>query len=370
MRILLTRFPMESAFGGAEVQTLSLVDGLRAHGHSVTFLGSCPVLLSELRRRQVPCVELDIGPPPVSKSSVVSFAWRHRRMAAKLRAACSEFESLDAVLMLSLSEKLLVTSWLARKRGAKVLWIEHDRVGPWLRKNPWLPALLRQSRQAVTVCVSELSRRLYVEMGWKPARVVTVANGIDPKRFAAPARGERAGGPLRIGCVSRLSPEKGVDVLVDAVTRLPDVTLEITGTGPMERAIQDRITHLGIGNRAGISAKPADLGAFYGALDVLVLPSREHDPFGLVAAEAMALGVPVVVTDACGIAEELRDGTDACIAKADDAEALATAIVRLRDPAERARIGEGGRVTATTRLTADAMVARYETLLDGRKKGE
>ncbi len=86
MRILFTRFPLESIYGGAEMQTLSLMKGLRERGHEVAFLGSCQVLLEKAISYQLSAIRLDIGSPPVTKWGAVSFLWRHNRMRKKLLA--------------------------------------------------------------------------------------------------------------------------------------------------------------------------------------------------------------------------------------------------------------------------------------------
>ena len=135
MKILFTRFPLESSRGGAENQTLWLMKGLIQRGHAVAFLGSCPALLAMCKEEGIPNTELNIGPPPVTKWSAISFFWRKKRMQQRLQEALSKFENVDAICMLSLSEKLLLTE-TANEKGIKVLWIEHDTIGRWLTKNP------------------------------------------------------------------------------------------------------------------------------------------------------------------------------------------------------------------------------------------
>ncbi len=360
MKILFTRFPLESAFGGAEVQTLSLMDGLRARGHDISFLGSCPTLLAETRKQNIPATSLDIGHPPVTKGAVMTFLWRKKLMKQKLIDALANFSDVDVVCMLSISEKLLVTDWLTDTKK-KVFWIEHDRIGPWLEQNPWLPSLRRQSVHATTVCVSELSRKLYIDLGWNPVKTVAIANGIDPNRFGK-TRDQKpeTGSMVRLGCVARLSPEKGVDVLIDAVSTMSGVHLTIIGKGPEEEKIRSMITAQELDDHVEIRADEVDLGTFYTSLDALILPSREHDPFGLVAAEAMACGTAVVVTDACGIAEYLADGTDAIVVQAGDPEALQAGIEQLRDADLRAQLSKQGCATALEKFSLEKMVDAYE----------
>ncbi len=379
MRILFTRFPLESALGGAEIQTLSLMEGLRAAGHEVSFLGSCPVLLCECAKRDIPVSRLDIGEPPVTKWSALSFLWRKRKMRkAILNVLDTRHPQSDTLVMLSLSEKILVTEETA-KRGVKVLWIEHDRVGPWLTRNPWLPALRRAAAHATTVCVSDLSRRLYLALGWPVKGTAAIPNGIDLRKFSSTpplgAPSSTGGGSRaeavrrknavpRIGCIARLSPEKGVDVLIEAAAPLLGAIVSIVGQGREEEKLRALIRERGARDRIGIKPTEENLPAFYRNLDVFVLPSSDHDPFGLVAAEAMATGVATIVTDACGIADALTNGKDALIVKAGDARELRKALEELtKDPAMRSRIAAGGRIAASERFGKETMVARYLQIL-------
>src|SRR3990167_4898038 len=103
MYTLFTRFPLESHFGGAEVQTLSLMKGLRERGHEVSFLGSCPILFEESTKSQIPSTKLEIGPPPVTKWDAISFLWRQKQMQQLLMNHLQATPyKLQAMYMLSL----------------------------------------------------------------------------------------------------------------------------------------------------------------------------------------------------------------------------------------------------------------------------
>ena len=365
MRILFTRFPLESAHGGAEIQTISLMRGLNDRGHDVSFLGSCPAMLELCQENNIDFEELNIGKPPVTKWHALTFIRKQFRMKKKLIKAIELHEKPDAIVMISLSEKLLLTH-PAHEMGIKVFWLEHDRIGRWLTMNPWLHRLRKLSTEATTIGVSELSRQIYLSLGFPEKRVKAIANGIDLDRFKVESSKLKVKPStsnlkpttrnlLRIGCVSRLSPEKGVDVLVDAVRDLPDTSLEIIGTGPQK---------LELPSNAKIIDRVEDLGSFYQSIDVLVLPSREHDPFGLVAAEAMTLGTPVIVTDACGIADYLASGNDSLVVKANSSKALKGAILKLFDDDLRKSIGFTGNKTATKKFAFEKMIKAYECILN------
>lgn len=285
-------------------------------------------------------------------------------MKERLALALTSFDRIDAIVMISLSEKLLLTE-VASRRGIRAFWLEHDRVGRWLTKNPWLSTLRKLSVTAITICVSELSKKIFVGLGWNAEKVVAIPNGIDLQRFAGTGSG--SGSEIHIGCVSRLSEEKGVDVLIQAVSQLPRARLTIVGSGPDEGYLHKLIHSIQSAEmtnegRMRIISK-TDLGSFYRSIDMLVLPSRDNDPFGLVAAEAMSVGTPVIVTDQCGIADYLTNGKDALIVKADSPEALVQAISRLSDAETRERMGAEGKKTAHDKFSAERMVDAYDALI-------
>ncbi len=373
MHILFTRFPLESVLGGAEIQTLSLMEGLITRGHAVSFAGSCPILLKECARRGIPVHRCDIGEPPVTKSGVISFLWRKKKMREQLETMMREIPVPDAVCMLSLSEKLLLTELIANRNTQypipntqylPVFWIEHDPIGRWLTLNPWLPRLRTCSTMATTIVVSNLSRDQYLRLGWDPDRTIAIPNGIDGNRLGDPFPHTRTSQnePLRLGCIARLSQEKGIDVLLRAIRQLPPhITLRIAGSGRQERALRRLTDTLGLQDRVTFLLPESDIRGLYEQFDAFMLPSRTHDPFGLTVAEAMTLGLPVIVTDACGIAGSL-DGSEALIVPAGSVEALRDGILRLTEPDTYNHLARNVSVTAREKFSLERMVQSYENV--------
>ncbi|MDD5751268.1 MAG: glycosyltransferase family 4 protein [Candidatus Peribacteraceae bacterium] len=367
MRILFTRFPLESRYGGAEVQTLSLMQELKKHRHAVAFLGSCPTLLTLCWDNGIPAAELSIGPPPVSKWNAVSFLWRKRTMQRKLAEALGELPDVNTILMLSLSDKILLTP-LAIERGIRVIWVEHDGIGRWLTKNPWLSQLRALSKHVTTVVVSDLSRERYLELGWDPAHIVSIPNGIDLARLQEPIPPENdqpqgAHEGFRLGCIARLTYDKGVDLLIEAVSDLPQVSLTIVGGGREEGRLKANIADRGLTDRVRIVPSVRSVGEFYRSLDAFVLPSRFHDPCPLAPMEAMLLGVPTIMTEVCGTAGYLEPGKDAIIVRADSSGALHEAVVALLSRERLASVAHNGKCTAREKFSLDRMVDAYEALL-------
>jgi glycosyltransferase involved in cell wall biosynthesis len=173
--------------------------------------------------------------------------------------------------------------------------------------------------------------------------------------------------------VATLEPRKGLDVLLDAIGDVPDITLAVVGpdgwgnfdvaTEVRDRALGDRVLHLR-------ELSDSDLGAVVSGALALVQPSREEG-FGLPVLEAMALGTPAVISDAPALVE-LAGGAAAVTAVGDPA-ALARELTALAgDPERAAQLGEAGRKRAagfTWANAAEQTWAVYRAAATGERNG-
>jgi glycosyltransferase involved in cell wall biosynthesis len=198
--------------------------------------------------------------------------------------------------------------------------------------------------------------------------------GIDTDRFR-PRAGERRPGPPRIGFVKmRLDATYGPDVLVEALGRLPEdqpFEMLIAGDGGMRPVLEARIADLGLADRVrflGVLAH-AEIEPLLADLDIFAMPSR-REAWGVAAAEASAVGLPVVASRVGGVPEIVVDGETGLLVPAEDPAALAAALGKLlADPEFGARMGRAGRarIEADYRWDgcADAMEAVYRGVLPG-----
>ncbi|MFZ5478220.1 MAG: glycosyltransferase [Myxococcota bacterium] len=227
-------------------------------------------------------------------------------------------------------------------RHPAVVTTEHnvDRDETWQRGVR--RALAPVSR--VVVAVSEAAAR-HVE-GARDVRVVP--NGVDLDRLARAAPVDVwSGTGMRLLAVGRRVPQKGFDVLVEA---LPEgVELAIAGEGPFVRE-HPRVRWLG---------RREDVPGLLAAADALAVPSR-WEGFGIAAAEGLAAGMPVVASAVDGLVEVVGDA--GLLVPPGDVAALRAALVRLRDdPALRRRLGEQGRARAA-RFSIDRTVSAYDAI--------
>ncbi|WP_431680389.1 glycosyltransferase family 4 protein [Kitasatospora sp. KL5] len=257
-------------------------------------------------------------------------------------------------------ELVALTARLRRQRFVLHFHLDVDASG---RLGRLLPAykkhvLARVMRAAAAVIVLTDAQGAFVRDTYRvPAeRVFTVPNGVG-RQYFMPVRTPEPG-PLRLLYVGRLSAQKNVARLLDAMalTERP-VRLRIVGDGELRSRLEARARQLGpetVEFAGGLHGE--DLVAAYAAADVFVLPSdREGMP--LVALEAMAAALPVIATDVPGN-RELLTGTG--LLAAPEPAALAAAIDRLAaDPALRGRLSE--RSAAAARAYAwETVAARVE----------
>ena len=198
-------------------------------------------------------------------------------------------------------------------------------------------------------------------------RTLTIPNGVDFGHLAAVPRGEKA--PHRVVTVARLSPEKGLPFLIEAIKiarhSVEDAELAIVGGGALEAdlkayveqlSLQDVVRFLGALPNALAMAEVAKSGLF-------VLPSL-GEGLGIVLLEAQALGVPVVGTDVGGIPDVIEGGKTGLLVPASDAKALAGAIVRaLTEPGLGARLAAGAK-ERLAKFDWDPIAERYAALYE------
>ena len=314
---------------------------------------------------------------------VFSSGLYHRRYfagAARIAAA----ESADVAHLLNFAQPARAIK-RARPETRVVLNMRCD----WLAQID--PGLVRRRAEHVDMVVgcsdyvTERARRVLPDV-----RCETLHNGVDVDAFAP---GDRT--PARLLFVGRVSPDKGVHVLLDALTRVaaihPEVELDMVGDEALPRldmqvAIdeEERVRALSRFYRPEgylaplMDALPAELAArvrhrtwigreelpgLYRACGMLVLPSVWEEPFGIPLVEAMASGLPVVATRVGGIPEVVEHGVTGLLVPPEDAGALAEAMrALLDDPALARRMGEAGRRRALERFSWDDVAARLRAL--------
>jgi glycosyltransferase involved in cell wall biosynthesis len=165
-----------------------------------------------------------------------------------------------------------------------------------------------------------------------------------------------------IGFVGRLAEEKGVDLLLRAMRDLPGAAAVLVGDGPDRAALERLAGELGLRDRVVFIGWSDDVRRLLPTFDVLVQPSR-REGFGISIVEAMLAEVPVVATDAGGMAEVVADGVTGFTVAAENAPAIGAAVgTLLADPERRRSMGARGREIALQHFSAETMAASFARL--------
>jgi glycosyltransferase involved in cell wall biosynthesis len=238
----------------------------------------------------------------------------------------------------------------------------HLPTPPWNRRQQWLVRPVARRVKAY-VCVSHDSARfaesmLHMKPGW--ARVIH--NGMPVPRTFPPSAPSSPPGTLRIGAVGRLAPQKGLDVLIEAMRSLPDCRLVLVGDGPDRAKLEELVRARSLGDRVEFAGWVDAPWTASWAFDVLAMPSV-NEGFPLVIVEAMLAGIPVVASTVGGIPEIVVPGSTGLLVPPQDPGAFVDALRAIAgDPQLRADMAARCRSVALEQFTAEAMAARFEAL--------
>ncbi len=209
------------------------------------------------------------------------------------------------------------------------------------------------------LAVSEHVRRELLRFGIGPDRIT-----VRPNYVADP--GEPTGDGEGFLYAGRLSPDKGIDVLIDAWTRSeiwrdPQHRLRVAGSGALDELVRSQPEHLGIEALGLVDHDQAlDWTSRSGAT---VVPSQWDEPFGRGVIESAARSRPALVTHRGALGDLVVDGETGWVAEP-DADGLAAALRRAADPSVQQRYGRAARQRYLDRYTQQASLDVLEGTLD------
>jgi len=199
----------------------------------------------------------------------------------------------------------------------------------------------------VVVCSSYMRKELEDVFTLPSDKIDVIPNGVDPRIFAAASSAKREARLPVLLFVGRLVREKGVQTLIEAlpaiVEQCPEARAVIIGKGPMRDDLEATAARLGVKERVSFAGfvTDAERNDWLQRAGVAVFPSL-YEPFGIVALEAMAAGIPVIVSNAGGLADVVIHEQTGLKMVPGDAQSLADQAIRiLSDHALAARLVEG-----------------------------
>ncbi len=323
--------------GGAETYFLSLVEALRSNGVAQ----ACALRAHAGREQRLEQVGIDTCVLPFGGLLDLSTRGRVRRFA--------KTEGAGALI-----------AWMNRaaRHSPKGPWGRIGRLGGYygLKYYRGFDHLVANTRDI---------EAWIIRQGWPREKVRYIPNFAAPS--AAPAADRAAldtpeGAPLLLG-LGRLHVNKGHDVSLRALARLPDAYLWIAGSGPLENELRALAEQLGVSSRVRFLGWREDATSLYRAADLCLFPSR-FEPLGNVVIQAWAHGLPVVAAASQGPKDLIHTEENGLLVDIDDDAALAAAAARLiADPALGNRLSQAGAERLAAEFSLDRITAQWRELL-------
>ncbi len=229
-----------------------------------------------------------------------------------------------------------------------------------------------------TICVSDAVRDALIHRYGFPARkLLTIHNGVSTKEFSANRTdGKAIRRKLEIRpdefvlvCAARLSAEKGIDILLSAMSQIiqkvPACKCIIIGEGALKDKLLEQSKSLGLSHHVFFEGFQGDVRPYFCAADIFVLTSHiEGLPLSVV--EAMACGLPCVATNVGGNSEAVAHNVNGLVVNPGSAEAVAQAITYLlTHPEERVRMAKASRSRACAEFDIEVKMAEIKRLILG-----
>ncbi len=345
-----------AGISGSEAHLLQLLPDLRARGWDIRFLmlhedePGAWEFAGALRARGVPLddVRLRADVDPLAFREVAAYLSRTRPWTLHTHLVHADVYGQLAGSLIRVPFRLSTKHGFNEFREGRWFGLADRSVG---------------SLAHVHIAISQgLAQYLAETEGFAQEDFEIVHYGIASNGPAAPY----TGADPRLLCIGRLIPIKGHLVLLRALAkaraRVPGVTLDVAGRGPLAPALRSYAHELGLADAVRFLGFVSPVQKAIEDSAIVVVPSL-GEGFGMVALEAMERARPVIVSAVGGLPEIVADGVTGLVVPSTDAEALADAIVALAGDLERASaMGSAGRDRALAKFTPEQCAARIEEL--------
>jgi UDP-glucose:(heptosyl)LPS alpha-1,3-glucosyltransferase len=243
--------------------------------------------------------------------------------------------------------------------------------------NPYHAYVKRAERRMFTdknlravICNSNMVKREVTRwFGVSGDKLHVIPNGVNANEFNPELRRYRHDVRMHHGIpddapvflfVGSGFERKGVSALLKALAKAPRAFLLVVGRDKKSARYMHEARRLGLGGRVVFAGSAPDIKRYYGAADAFVLPTL-YDPFPNVVLEAMASGLPVVISDKCGAMDVVENGRNGYVFPVEDIERLTAAMQSLTDMTRAAEMGKAARA-AVVPLSVERTVEQLSTL--------
>ena len=218
---------------------------------------------------------------------------------------------------------------------------------------------------------SEFAYSSFVEMGISKVKLIKTPYGVDTRLFQ-PASERKTSSRFRILSVGNLGVEKGTGYLIDAMDKVGSTSVELILVGSLDQYAKARIAKMATEHKFLGKVDHLKLPEIYNSVDVFCLPSIQEGQ-SMAMLEAMACGLPVIVSAHTGGADIIKEGVNGFVVPVRDPDAIAARLSMLRDNAKlRLEMGAQARVSMMNKswsVYGDVVTERYNNIMTPLSSG-
>ncbi|MGB9980641.1 glycosyltransferase family 4 protein [Methanobacterium sp.] len=320
--ILVSGFPPDR-IGGMEIASYNIAKHLANNGHSVH-------IITSFYSNHLNEDKFTVHPVSMSKTKIIGPFFDLKRILPVIKEVNPEIIHAQGISTSGISG---FTAFLIKKI-LKIPYIVYGRgsdIYPFKVEKTLVKAIMNNANSVIA-----LTEHMKKEMQKISAKeVLVIPNGIDMNKFNDLSLSFKSLDTKTIIFVGNLRPEKGLIYLIEAMEHITNkdvnTQLLIVGGGPQEESLKKLVNKLNIKGVLFLGEVTNDEVPFYlKNSDIFVLSSLQEG-FPNVLLEAMALGLPVVATDVCGITEIIEDGKNGFIVRPKNSKEIAEKILLLLD---------------------------------------
>lgn len=356
-----------SYIGGAEKVTLNVLSGLKNKGHEIFCLTNSwndGDFHQRLQEMEIPYKAIKLGWLYLRKPLWTLDTLLHLPHAlAEGRKALRQVPH-DLIYTNSYRQISLLAPWISKP----VFFHVHDPHAQD-RQFRWLLARI-DPKIKTYIAVSDFVRRDLIEAGVKAEKIKVIYNGVEiPERL--PVRRHSSRNPLTLGIVGQVIPRKGHEDVIEALSLLNrqgknNFRLIIAGKGDagFEQMLKNLIQESGLTEKVAWRGFQRSLCKIYEDIDLLLAPTRNAEPFALIALEANSLRIPCIVSNMGGFIESIQHQYNGLVVPPNDPREIAATIgFFLENPETLKQMGENGYRNVKDKFSLEMMQKKVRALL-------
>lgn len=294
--------------------------------------------------------------------SLLIYLVRHSKKYDLIHIHSVSPSAFIGVLAGKLLGKKTISKVMAGSQWSDLKRMSNNSMAPGAR---FMLPYIRRNCDGVVALNDEIAEELQAS-GFSPNKIVRIPNGVVINGL--PKSSYTLQTPVRLIFVGRLQPQKGLDVLLQALAHLKTVRpslcwqLQVFGEGPLEPMYRQQVIKLGLVEQIQFEGYVSDMLTRLTASDVFILPSRAEGISNALL-EAMAAGLPCLVTDISGNRDLIEDNVNGLLVPSDVTEVLTGKLIELLDSQPlRERLARAARQTITQHYSIESVACRYLNL--------